>query len=93
MNWYAIRESRITCEGASMNSDRDACQSELEANILSAENEVSDLEADVCRAGFLCETARGDFRFGNAIENRARQSRAPLRVLARTRALAERPST
>src|SRR5437868_15224871 len=46
---------------------------------------------DVCRAGFLCETARGDFRFGDSIENGARQSRAPLRAVARTRAPAERP--
>src|SRR6266404_8588701 len=38
----------------------------------------------ICRAGFLCETARGDFRFGNSIENSARQSRPPLRALART---------
>src|SRR5438552_1521905 len=45
----------------------------------------------VCRAGFLCETARGDFRVGNSAENGARQSRAPLRALARTRAPAERP--
>src|SRR6184192_844705 len=46
---------------------------------------------DVCRAGFLCETARGDFRVGDSIENGARQSRAPLRAVARTRASAERP--
>src|SRR5207248_6954250 len=45
----------------------------------------------LCRAGFLWETARGDFRFGDSIENRARQSRAPLRAMARTRAPAERP--
>src|SRR2546423_11785729 len=45
----------------------------------------------VCRAGFLCETALGDFRFGDAIENGPRQSRAPLRAVARTRAPAERP--
>ena len=45
----------------------------------------------VCRAGFLYETARGDFRVGDSIENSARQSRAPLRAMARTRALAERP--
>src|SRR5437016_14673196 len=45
----------------------------------------------VCRAGFLCETARGDFRVGDSIENGARQSRAPLRAVARTRASAERP--
>src|SRR6266704_1974599 len=44
----------------------------------------------VCRAGFLCETARGDFRFGDSIENGARQSRAPLRAMARTRANTER---
>src|SRR6266480_3127633 len=47
--------------------------------------------SDVCRAGFLCETARGDFRFGDSIENGARQSRAPLRAVARTRTPAERP--
>src|SRR6266403_3721152 len=46
---------------------------------------------DVCRAGFLCETARGDFRFGDSIENGTRQGRAPLRAVARTRAPAERP--
>src|SRR5437870_3553102 len=45
----------------------------------------------VCRTGFLCETALGDFRFGDTIENGARQSRAPLRAVARTRASAERP--
>src|SRR5438067_1687412 len=45
----------------------------------------------VCRTGFLCETASGDFRVGDAIENGTRQSRAPLRAVARTRALAERP--
>src|SRR5436190_18191242 len=45
----------------------------------------------VCRAGFLCETALGDFRVGDAIENGTRQSRAPLRAVARTRAPAERP--
>jgi hypothetical protein len=45
----------------------------------------------ICRAGFLCETARGDFRFGDTIENGARQGRAPLRAVARTRASAERP--
>src|SRR5438445_11826465 len=44
---------------------------------------------DVCLAGFLCETARGDFRFGDSIENGARQSRASLRALARTRAAAK----
>src|SRR6266566_5539721 len=45
----------------------------------------------ICRAGFLCETALRDFRFGDAIENGTRQSRAPLRAVARTRAPAERP--
>src|SRR5207248_3490603 len=45
----------------------------------------------VCRAGFLCETALGDFRVGDAIENGTRQSRAPVRAVARTRAPAERP--
>src|SRR5881275_410475 len=45
----------------------------------------------VCGAGFLCETALGDFRVGDAIENGTRQSRAPLRAVARTRAPAERP--
>src|ERR1043166_5766533 len=45
----------------------------------------------VCRAGFLCETALGDFRVGDAIENGTRQSRAPLRAVAGTRAPAERP--
>src|SRR5437762_4246734 len=45
----------------------------------------------VCRVGFLCETALGDFRVGDAIENGTRQSRAPLRAVARTRAPAERP--
>src|SRR5258708_39370245 len=45
----------------------------------------------VCRAGFLCETALGDFRVGDAIENSTRQSRAPLRAVAGTRAPAERP--
>src|SRR5438045_490808 len=44
----------------------------------------------VCRAGFLCETARGDFRFGDSIKKRKRQSRAPLRALERTRAYTER---
>ena len=42
------------------------------------------------RAGFLQETARRNFRFGNSIENRARQSRAALRALARARASAKR---
>src|SRR5436309_7409204 len=45
----------------------------------------------LCRAGFLCETAFGDFRVGDAIENGTRQSRAPLRAVAGTRAPAERP--
>src|SRR5438477_11912095 len=45
----------------------------------------------VCRAGFLCETAFGDFRVGDAIENGTLQSRAPLRAVAGTRAPAERP--
>ena len=45
----------------------------------------------ICRAGFLCEVARGDFRFGDSIKNGARQGRAPLRAVARTRAPAERP--
>src|SRR6059058_3887801 len=45
----------------------------------------------ICRAGFLCETALGDFRVGDAIKNGTRQSRAPLRAVARTRAPAERP--
>src|SRR5438309_3454934 len=45
----------------------------------------------VCCAGFLCETALGDFRVGNAIKNGTRQSRAPLRAVARTRNPAERP--
>src|SRR2546423_13314057 len=45
----------------------------------------------VCRAGFLCETALRDFRVGDAIENGTRQSRAPLRAVAGTRAPAERP--
>src|SRR5947207_13113141 len=45
----------------------------------------------ICRAGFLCETALGDFRFGNAIKNGTRQSRAPLRAVAGTRNPAERP--
>jgi len=44
----------------------------------------------ICRAGFLCETARRNFRFGNSTENGARQSRAPLRALARTRDSPER---
>ena len=44
----------------------------------------------VRRARFLCETARGNFRFGDSIKNGTRQSRAPLRALARTRAAAER---
>src|ERR1700747_1441110 len=44
----------------------------------------------VCRAGFLCETALGNFRVGDAIENGTRQSRPPLRALARTRTPAER---
>src|SRR5438477_4718855 len=39
----------------------------------------------IWRAGFLCETALGDFRVGDAIENGTRQSRAPLRAVARTR--------
>src|SRR5205809_7995328 len=45
----------------------------------------------LCRAGFLCETALGDFRVGDAIKNGTRQSRAPLRAVAGTRAPAERP--
>src|SRR5438477_8540365 len=45
----------------------------------------------VCRAGFLCETALGDFRIGDAIKNGTRQSRAPIRAVARTRDPAERP--
>src|SRR4029079_1560496 len=45
----------------------------------------------VCRAGFLCETAVGDFRIGDAIKIGTRQSRAPLRTVAGTRAPAERP--
>src|SRR5205814_1271253 len=45
----------------------------------------------VCRAGFLCETALGDFRVGDAIKNGTRQSRAPLCAVARTRNPAERP--
>src|SRR5947208_1005357 len=45
----------------------------------------------VCRARFLCETALGNFRVGDAIENGTRQGRAPLRALARTGAPAERP--
>src|SRR5438046_5451818 len=45
----------------------------------------------VCRARFLCKTALGDFRVGDTIENGTRQSRAPLRAVARTRAPAERP--
>src|SRR5213595_3628215 len=45
----------------------------------------------VCRAGFLCKTALGDFRVGDAIKNGTRQSRAPLRAVAGTRAPAERP--
>src|SRR5213596_2435508 len=45
----------------------------------------------VCRAGFLCETAFGDFRVGDTIENGTRQSRASLRAVAGTRAPAERP--
>src|SRR5438045_8485131 len=45
----------------------------------------------ICRAGFLCETALGDFRVGDAIKNGTRQSRAPLRAVAGTRAPAERP--
>src|SRR5205823_10357546 len=44
----------------------------------------------ICRAGFLCETALGDFRVGDAIKNGTRQSRAPLRAVAGTRAPAER---
>src|SRR2546430_17316416 len=47
----------------------------------------------VCRAGFLCETALRDFRVGDAIENGTRQSRAPLRAVAGTRASAERPAS
>src|SRR5207248_7965806 len=43
----------------------------------------------VCRAGFLCETALGDFPVGDAIENGTRQSRAPLRAVAGTRSPAE----
>src|SRR5882724_7072845 len=45
----------------------------------------------VCRARFLCETALGNFRVGDAIENGTRQSRVPLRAVARTRAPEERP--
>src|SRR5438874_13776374 len=45
----------------------------------------------ICRAGFLCETALGDFPVGDAIENGTRQSRAPLRAVAGTRNPAERP--
>src|SRR5213595_950502 len=45
----------------------------------------------ICRAGFLCETALGDFRVGDAIKNGTRQSRAPLRAVAGTRAPIERP--
>ena len=45
----------------------------------------------VCRTGFLCKTARGNFRVGDAIENGTRQSRAPLRAVAGTRAPAKRP--
>src|SRR6266700_4504704 len=45
----------------------------------------------VCRAGFLCKTAVEDVRVGDAIENGTRQSRAPLRAVAGTRAPAERP--
>lgn len=55
MNRYAIRESRITCEGASLNSDRDTCQSGTEANIHSAENEVSDLEATFAAPDFYAK--------------------------------------
>src|SRR5437773_2678384 len=47
----------------------------------------------VYRAGFLCETALGDFRVGDAIKNGTRQSRAPLRAVAGTRALANRSCT
>src|SRR4029079_9047886 len=43
----------------------------------------------VCRAGFLCETALGNFRIGDAIKIGTRQSRAPLRTVAGTRAPAE----
>src|SRR5438045_9181425 len=46
---------------------------------------------DVCRAGFLCEAARGDFRFGDSIKNGARQGRAHLRAVARTRTPAQCP--
>src|SRR5207302_2278818 len=45
----------------------------------------------ICCDRFLCETARGDFRFRDSTENRARQSRAPLRALARARTPAELP--
>src|SRR5205823_3382488 len=45
----------------------------------------------ICRAGFLCETALGDFRVRDAIKNGTRQSRAPLRAVAGTRGPAERP--
>jgi hypothetical protein len=62
----------------------------MEANILAAENGVSDLETTFAAPDFLCETARGNFRFRDSIKNGARQSRAPLRALARTRAPAER---
>src|SRR5689334_13086246 len=44
----------------------------------------------VCCTGFLFETARGNFRLGNTIKNGTRQSRAPLRAVAGTRAPAER---
>ncbi len=63
----------------------------MEANILVCGKRSVGFGGHVCRAGFLCETALGDFRVGDAIENGTRQSRAPLRAVARTRAPAERP--
>src|SRR5215211_1832770 len=45
----------------------------------------------VCRVGFLLETPLGNFRARDAIKNGTRQSRAPLRALAGTRAPAKRP--
>ena len=63
----------------------------MEANILSAENEVSDLEATFAAPDFYAKP-RSEISSGDVIENGTRQSRAPLRAVAELELLQSIPS-
>ena len=64
----------------------------MEANILAAEKEVSDLEATFAAPDFYTKPRAEMLDLETQLKIGPRQSRAPLRALARTRAFAKRPA-